>query len=250
MIMPRKVSRRRKKKKKIKYFRILMAFVVVVLLVIGFFNLPIFNITNINVVGNERVDQASVINASGFEIGDSFIFFNKENIEEKILNLPLVEEVRVKRNFPNNINIEVSERKPASTVQLLESFLLLDRFGYVIDKVDNLMLNLTLLKGIEENDSINIGDQIFEFVSEEKNNLLKLMYNGDNIYKYKMITLEDHQAELILSNDIVVGFGSYNNVEYKLDVIDQMVKTIEEDSSRQASMILMEEGPNPILVYE
>lgn len=248
--MAKKVKTRRRKKKNIKYLRLIIAFGILLGIIIAILNMPIFNISSIEVSGNERVEESNVMDISGLDLGDSFIFFDKENIESNILNLPLVEEVRVRRNFPKRVNIEITERKPASTVQFSNNFILLDRFGYIIDEVDNLMLNLTLLKGIEEDEKISIGNPIFDYVSEEKNSLLKLLFNGENIFKFKSVTLEEDTVELILSNDIIVGFGSYNNAQYKLQVIEQMVRTLEEDSSRQAAMILMEEGPDPILVYE
>ena len=107
-----------------------------------------------------------------------------------------------------------------------------------------------LIKGLDNGDSIKMGDVIKDFATPDQNKLLENIYNGENVFKFKSINLEENKAELVLYNDVFVAFGSYNNVEYKLKVLDQMIASIEDDSTRNASMILMEEGPDPVLVYE
>lgn len=244
------IRKRRKKKRKIKYFRIFAVFLLFTGLIYAFLNLPIFNIRSIRVSGNEKVDTDLIISTSGLSKNDSYFFIDKDSIKKNIQDISLLEEVKIKRKLPFEVEIIVVERKAASTVQLSDKYLLVDRFGIVIDESESLMLNLTVLNGIGNEDNILVGENIFTYAGEEENKLLELVFNGENIYKFKSITLEEDQAELVLKKDIVVAFGSYNDVEYKLNVIDQMVKKIEEDSTKNASMILMEEGPDPILVYE
>ncbi len=241
---------RRRRKRKVKYLRIFVALILLLGLIFAFLNLSIFNIREISITGNNKVEASTIITASNLSTEDNFIFLDKERIEKRISSISFVESVKVKRSFPLKVNIEVTERKPASTIQISNKYLLIDKYGYIIDESETLMLNLLLVKGIENVDSIKLGDRLFDFASENQNKLLKEIYDGKSLFVFKSINLEQDKADLVLYNDVFVAFGSYNNVEYKLKVLDQMIASIEDDTTRNASMILMEEGPDPVLVVE
>ena len=245
-----KRKRRSRKKRKIKYGRILMALILILGLVFAFLHLPIFNIKNISINGNIKVESSTILAASNLTTEDNFIFIDMEDVEKRISSITFIDSAKVKRSLPLNIIIEVIERKPASTIKISNKYLLIDKYGIIIDESETLMLNLLLIKGIENVDNIKLGDKIFDFATEEQNKLLSEIYDGESLLKFKNINLEENKAELVLYNDVFVAFGSYNNVEYKLKVLDQMILSIEDDTSRKASMILMEEGPDPVLVYE
>lgn len=243
-------KRRRKKKKKIKYMRILIALIILLGLIFAFLHSPLFRIRDIKIVGNSKVEIETILTASNLTREDNYIFLNKDKIENRLSGITFIESANVKRGFPLKVTIEITERKPASTLQISNKYLLIDKYGYVIDESETLLLNLMLIKGLDNVDSIRMGDTIKDFATSEQNKLLENIYNGENIFKFKSINLEESKAEMVLYNDVFVAFGSYNNVEYKLKVLDQMIASIEDDSTRNASMILMEEGPDPVLVYE
>lgn len=243
-------TRKRKMRRRIKYHRLLLLIVLFVLLIVGFLMLPIFNISGVEVVGNSKVTKESIISGAGISKEDKFFFLNKGEIEERILNNTYIESVDIKKNFPNKVTLEIKERRSAATIQLMNNYLLIDKWGYIIDKSSSLLLNLSNIKGIENTADMEMGEQIFKYVTTEQNKLLEALFNGDAISKFKSVTLTEDKAELVLNGDVMVAFGSYNNVEYKLKVLDQMIVSINDNKSQRAVMILMEEGPNPILVNE
>lgn len=247
------MNKKRRKRRKNKNKGLIRLIIVLVILIVGIFlliNSPLFKITERNVEGNNRVSSEDIILSSNIVNGDSFIFFDKEEVENNVKKLPLIEDVRVRRNFPNKITIEVSERQPAASVQFSNKYILVDRFGYIIGENESVLVTLTQITGALENREILLGDLLFNYVDEQKKELLQLIFNGENIYKYKDINLSDDRAQMILKDGVEIAFGSYNNSKYKLDVIDQMLQSVAGDSSKNAAMILMEEGPNPILVYD
>lgn len=236
-------------KRKVRYFRIFLALGFLCLLVFAFLRLSIFQVRKISVTGNERLDENTLISYSKVSTKDNLIFLKKNKVRENILTNPFVEDVEIKKSLINGLTLAVKERQAAATLQIGDKYLLIDSFGVIIDEYNSLMLNLSLITGIKINGQVNLGQDIFSFVSEEKNNLLRELLNGENIYKFKSVSLED-QAELVLKDGVIVAFGSYNKVDYKLKVLDLMVKKIEEDGSKNPSMILMEDGPVPILVVD
>lgn len=247
MIRKRRKPRR---KNKFRFFRILLLFLILSIFIFAFTKLPIFRIKNIQVEGNSTVETETILNYSKLKAGDSLIFLNKNKIRENILENPFIEDVAIKRGLFKGLTLEIKERVAAATLQLSDKYILIDKFGVIIEESNSLMLNLAVIKGIGNDAVVTLGDKIFNYASQEQNKLLGLLFDGENIYKYKSVLLEEGQAELILKDDVVVAFGSYNNVEYKLDVLDVMIKNLEEDTNKKASMILMEDGPKPILVVE
>lgn len=237
-------------KRKVRYFRIFIALGLLCLLVFAFLRLPIFQVRKISVTGNERLDENTLISYSKVSTKDNLIFLKKDRVRENVLTNPFVEDVEVKKSLFKGLTLAVKERQAAATLQIGDKYLLIDSFGIIIDEYNSLMLNLSLITGIKINGQVNLGQDIFSFVSEEKNNLLRELLNGENIYKFKSVDLEEGQAELVLKDGVIVAFGSYNKVDYKLKVLDLMVKKIEEDGSKNPSMILMEDGPVPILVVD
>lgn len=237
-------------KRKIRYFRILLTLVVLCLLVFALLRLPIFQVRKISVTGNERLDENTIISHAKVSPKDNIIFLKKDQVRENTLTNPFIEDVEVKKSLFRGLTLNVKERQAAATIKLGDKYLLLDRFGVIIDQYNSLMLNLCLINGIKINGQVNLGQDIFSFVSEEKNNLLRELLNGENIYKFKSVSLEEDQAELVLKDGVIVAFGSYTKVDYKLKVLDLMVKKIAEDGSKNPSMILMEDGPVPILVVD
>lgn len=237
-------------KRKVRYFRIFLALGLLCLLIFAFLRLPIFQVRKISVTGNERLDENTVISHSKVSTKDNIIFLKKETVRANTLTNPFIEDVQVKKSLFKGLVLTIKERQAAATLQVGDKYLLIDRIGIIIDEYNSLMLNLCLISGIKINGQVNLGQDIFSFVSEEKNNLLRELLNGENIYKFKSVSLEEDQAELVLKDGVIVAFGSYNKVDYKLKVLDLMVKKIEEDGSKNPSMILMEDGPVPILVVD
>ncbi|MDO5028374.1 MAG: FtsQ-type POTRA domain-containing protein [Bacillota bacterium] len=243
-------KRKRRPRRKIKYFRIFLSIILLFLIVFAFLRLPIFNVREITVEGNDKIDSQVIISYSKLSPKDNLIFLNKDKVVENLLENPFIEEASIKKSLLNGVTIQVKESQPAAILQLADKYLILDRFGIIIDEGSSLMLNLSLVKGIKIDGQINFGQPIFSYASKEKNNLLEELFNGENIYKFKSVILEEDQAQLVLKNEVIVAFGSYSKVDYKLKVLDLMIKNIEEDGSKNPSMILMEDGPVPILVVD
>lgn len=241
---------RKRKKKNYKILKIIPVLILLALLVFVFIRLPMFKIIQISIVGLDRIEEEEVVKVSKLKSGDNFFFIDKEEIKNNIQKLPLVEDVIIRRDFPNSINIEIKERKAAASVQFSNKYILVDKFGYILGENENLITTLTQINGILNKEKLIVGTQIQNYLPENTREFFSIVLNGENIFRYKSINTRDDKVDLVLKDETKVAFGSYDNSEYKFKVIDQMLSSVEKDSSRKANMILMEEGPNPILVYE
>ena len=103
-----------KKKKRKKIFKITKIVILIILVVVAIIYLllsPIFNIEKITVNGIEKLTEEEIISASGIEIGQNTYKINTTKIKEKIKENAYVENVKITRGLPNEIKINVQERK-------------------------------------------------------------------------------------------------------------------------------------------
>ena len=58
---------------------------------------------------------------------------------------------------------------------------------------------------------------------------------------------DNDNINIELNNGILVAFGTINNVKYKLNLLNEIVKDIDK-KGLSCKMILMDRGDNPIIV--
>lgn len=137
-----------KKKKKIK--RIIKTIILLALIIGGFcFALisPIFNVTEINVTGNEQISSDTIISLSQLEIGQNLFRFNRIKISNEIKTNAYIENVKIQRKIPNKIEITIEERKRDYNVEFLNGYAYINNQGYILEIAEQ-KLELPVIKGI------------------------------------------------------------------------------------------------------
>ena len=129
-----KKKKRKKKKKKIN--KKVLGFFSILLLIIGIIvaalTAPIFNITEIQVKGNSKVATNTIISLSGLKSGENIFKFNS-SIEQKIKENRYIDTVQVSRKLPGTVNIKVEEREVKYQVNLINSYVYIDKNGYILE---------------------------------------------------------------------------------------------------------------------
>lgn len=137
-----------KKKKKIK--RIIKTIILLALIIGGFcFALisPIFNVTEINVTGNEQISSDTIISLSQLEIGQNLFRFNRIKVNNEIKTNAYIENVKIQRKIPNKIEITIEERKRDYNVEFLNGYAYINNQGYILEIAEQ-KLELPVIKGI------------------------------------------------------------------------------------------------------
>lgn len=245
----KKIVRRRRKKRKIKYFRILFLLLILFGMLYFLLNLGIFKISNIEIQGSKKVDQALILEKADYVLGDSVIFTSKKKLANAVKSIPYIESVKVKKRLPAKIILEVVERKPSIAVPYKDVFLLLDEKGVFLEETSSLMLDLTIMEKLEFSSMPVSGMNIDEYlVDENVAKFISLAVPNKAFKEFKKVSFEEERIGITLMDDIEVAFGGYNNIEYKLDVLNTILD--KEQDRASINMILMEEGPGFILVRE
>lgn len=109
----KKQRKRDKRLKRIKFFLKLILFIGVVSGIIAFATCsPIFNIQNIEVTNNKQLSPETIISLSELSIGQNIFKFWKSDVENKIKSSAYIENVELKRVFPNKLQVNIEEREP------------------------------------------------------------------------------------------------------------------------------------------
>lgn len=94
---------------------------------------PLVALEEVRVVGTERLEPDTVIEAAGLSVGTSTLRLRLNAAEQRVADLPLVRQADARRADPLTVEISVVERLPVLTATGEEASVLVDRDGVVID---------------------------------------------------------------------------------------------------------------------
>ena len=121
---------------------------------------PIFNISDINVVDNNRISEDTVISLSGLSKNENIFRFIKSKVKNNIKQNAYIDEVEIKRIIPNKVQIRVTEREPQYCMPILGEFAYIDEQGYILEIAQN-DLQLPIIYGMQmAEENIKAGNRI------------------------------------------------------------------------------------------
>ena len=238
----RKLNKQKHKKKKSKKLIVTIFSIIILIAVITIFSLtaPIFNITEIQVEGNEKIPTSTIISLSGLKKGENIFKFNNSiigNIKEN----NYIESVKISRKLPGTIKITVQEREVKYQINLINSYTYIDKNGYILEnstekksvpvisglnteetdllnekrlKVEDLEILNDIYKITEATNTIQITEIITEIEAKNKENYIlyiesknKKVYIGDTtnltnkmLYLKKILENEEGKSGIIFIN--------------------------------------------------
>ncbi|MCH7788009.1 MAG: FtsQ-type POTRA domain-containing protein [Acidobacteria bacterium] len=148
----RSVGRRR-----LRRLMILMLATGVFLFVLFGLRSPAFDIDHVEVSGSVRIEEAELVALSGIELGDPLIDLDAAAARHAIEQLPYVESVSVRREWPNKALIDVVEREPLYEIISGGRFAVVSADGVVVEVVDEPSGLPAVLAGAEAV-SLKVGD--------------------------------------------------------------------------------------------
>ena len=144
-------------KKKFPIFIII--FLILILMGLILFS-DIFNIKNIEVVGNSNLSNDTIISLSGIEKERNIFMINKKKSKEKIKEETYIEKVKIHSKFPSTVVIEVVERHPKFMLQFADSFVYINSQGYMLE-VSNNSIEVPIIIGfVTDLNNIHAGNRL------------------------------------------------------------------------------------------
>lgn len=166
--------------KKINRKKGIAGFVILLLLLISgaiyMLTTPIFNITNIEISGNEKNSIETYISLTKVELNTTNIFaVTKNRIIKNLKENPYVEKVIIKRKLPNTLQINIEERKVAYQVKYNNQYIYIDKQGYILE-ISEEKENIVKIEGLTNlENSIDKSNRLSDEDLTKLNTIIKIM---------------------------------------------------------------------------
>ena len=101
--------------------------------IVGCLFSPTFDLTEIIVRSGMNISKEEILNSFDIKKGINVFKINYKGISKSIEELPYIQSANAKLKFPNELKIEYIEREPFALVKYLESYLIMDKYGYILE---------------------------------------------------------------------------------------------------------------------
>lgn len=135
-----------------------LAGICVVLTLIFMFFMPVFDITDVKVIGNDLVSEDTIKQAAADNSKNIFAFSKRKTIKALKKN-NYIQNVTITKKLPRTLIINVTERKIRGYVEYTGSYLFLSDNGLVIDVKSEISYPAPIITGLRF-DSFTVGEKL------------------------------------------------------------------------------------------
>lgn len=205
-----------------------LSFLLVITIMCFFLTSPIFAIECINVSGNKNISEEEIISASGIIYGQNIMKIDKFSIKEEISKMPYVKNIVIKRNWPNQVNMVIEEKKSVAEVPFYGSKVLIDEEGYILEVItDNATTDFVVIEGISVS-GITTGTKLEcdkKEILESYLEMLKIFNNNDMLSKVRKLTILNEEYLIHLEDGHVAKIGdNIDNLQYKILLLKEIIE--------------------------
>lgn len=214
-IKKKKYKKKKKNKKASVISKIfLLLFIIIGILIFAFVS-PLFNIEEIEIIGNEKIEASTIESLSGVIKGKNIFQVSKKQIINGVKENPYINNVNVKRNLPGTLEIDVEERIIAYQVKVINSYVYIDYKGYILE-VSSQKEKVPLVEGFTtEQDTLLNGKRLLNDDIEKLRVILRIMENA------KTSEIDDLISKILIkNNEYILELGKENKIVYLGDATD------------------------------
>jgi cell division protein FtsQ len=210
--------------------RIVIALMVIIGAAIVIGSSPIFRVHQIEVVGLKGLSRETLLSAAAIEDQPSMLVLKTAEVERRLATVPLVQNVKVWKAWPNRLVIEVTERFAVATVRSPQGWAVLDQLGGTIEHrpvrpdLPRIEISPDSSAGGPANGGSNANDptvmQLLQ-VANASSPLLRQQIDQLSMHPDGVsITLRDG---VIQNPDLSIHFGHVDDVDAKLRALATML---------------------------
>ena len=244
----------KKKKKSFVGKLLLLLFLFIAIVCLGI-STPYFNVSEVRVSGNVRVPQEEILNASGVTAGTNIFKYKLSKISQGVETIPYIADAKVKRVFPNKVDIAVNESEIAGVIPYLGNGVLIDRYGKALETIgadqisEYLVINGTGITGYEEGKKIVLENESrYNIITE----IVKTLVDKEKYDIVNEIDVSNADAIILKLNQgkLTVLVGDSKNLTYKIDYMSEILNQLGESpkgyldlTAKDATYRLNQESP-------
>lgn len=247
-----KINKDKKIKKKVSIKKIILTTIIILVLliiIISYFLLETskFNITNILVEGNKKIDINEILTKSKIKIGDN-VFKSLFTVNKRdILSIPYVSNVNTSIKFPSEFVIKIVERKSIYYAYDKEKnvYYKLDGNGTILEVFNDLSMKQDeiLVYGITFNNEVILGTKINEIDYSKLLVFDKIKQEFNNQFNEIVITkvnFEDSLTKIYINDKIEIILPNDTNLKYNVSFLKDILTNI---GDKKGTIDMTKENP-------
>ena len=181
----------------------------------------LFNVDRVKIEGNTLYEEMDLIKTSGIEKGENLFEVDTAYAEDKLYSVySYIEEVEVKRSFPNSVTIKITEAVPFSVVEEADGYTLVSTGGKVLERgLEEVPYGMLSVRGISTVTNTEDNTKRMELMNKIIGTMQELEMN-DYVFLDLTDTLE---ITMIYDNRVKINLGNELELPYKLQFADNVV---------------------------
>jgi len=227
-----KLKQQRRKKANRRLILLLFLFFALIS-VVAYVQSPLSHIKAIHVTGNDFYSSNEIIQITGLSNNTNIWKVNKKNISEKLERLPEIKKALVKVQFPNSLEIQLTEHKRIAYLKKSSSFFPVMENGSILKnrKTGKLPINAPVLNGFSEGAAL-------EELLKEIEKLPEVVLNSISEIHYTPTKTDDNHLTLFMNDGFEVS-ATIRGFSKKMSLYPSIISQL---NPRQKGIIDLEVG--------
>ena len=210
---------KRKKQLRVKRLKCIVAIVLSCVMLFLASWLPIFQVQTIKIVGNYALSEDKVLNLSNIGLGENLFWCDTRTAKKQLKHNPYVENVAIRRVLPDELVVELTERKSVGYIVTQDGYVQVDKDGRLLSIQQSLSnYRLPVISGVGLHDLPELGGII---QNEKLRQALDILQNCD-------VSLLDNIAELNVGQEYYILMYTNQQLEVRLGGLDNMEQRLKD----------------------
>ena len=208
---------------------LITAAVIGILVVIWGLASPTFNIKTIKIGKTVNVDKKEILKIASGDIGYNIFTTDFKKLEKQIEELPYVYKAEITRELPDEIYIELQERKNFFKIKVEDSIMIVDQYGYIMSTESGDICMVPMVNGFTQN-IYKVGETLSGKDATKFKNIKYFMDVSQSIdFEYRISSMDYSNTNnlefYIMDLDINVSYGEIdkNNLSEKMIYLKEIL---------------------------
>lgn len=232
------MNNKKKKKRKINTGKMITVLSFIFMVIIGayaFLNSSVFDIKNIEIEGNNRVNSDTIKNELQIKENKNIFMYTTKKMEDRIKEDKYIDSVEIKKNLPNGLTVKVKEKEIIGILKSEGNYCYIDNQGNIVDKVQTIDDNETSV--IVNIDYTVVEDNKLNFKNEEiKKGLLYLLECIKENNLNKKINKIDYEKNDIINmyteDGIKITLKNNEEIKYNIDRSSEILVDLQSKNAK------------------
>ncbi len=223
-------------KRSVNKFRLALLLFILLLSIYLFLHSSIFNVTQIEVVGNNKVSKEEVLALSGLSPGINIFGFNEAACSQAIGVHPMVKSAAIERKLNRTIVIKINERQIWALIPYGDLFLCVDDTGICFDKLNHAAIdNIPIITMDQMPAFVNLG----KAVNTQATDMVRQVWQALPADEQKLISdfhyqNQDNTLKIYTIKGTEILFGNLDRLDEKVKTFAQVIQ-LENDMEQKGN---------------